>query len=353
MRAARTDPHTQRIQLRHIIPLWSRRHRNAVPLKIRIFLHTPRIGLVGSVFAEFHWTKGNHTLIKHSTVHTLPLIQLLQLSRKFHSLIHLVIRQSRTCPAGIENRRIVGGKRILPAIAVNTKGIQGTVMIRIQGHLFTDCIEIIPCPVIIRQGDTELVQQRLIHIHHGWNTFIWQGILLSIHLSAFQCRCKIVFHCKLFIALYVGVQLLQHSDIRKGIQIVRQYHVYIRQITFQSLLRKPFGVVRLLQTAHIFHPHIRMCLFKAFNGLIDNFIAVSVGNIPVASGKHAEFQDYCFLLHIGKPSDSADTQQQQHQSDQQTPFHPLSSCSAFSRCIYQMASCVRSRSSSLSRITLR
>ena len=106
MRAARTDPHTQRIQLRHIIPLWSRRHRNAVPLKIRIFLHTPRIGLVGSVFAEFHRTKGNHALIKHSTVHTLPLIQLLQLSRKFHSLIHLslihILKLTVKCPQPVQ-----------------------------------------------------------------------------------------------------------------------------------------------------------------------------------------------------------------------------------------------------------
>ena len=159
------------------------------------------------------------------------------------------------------------------------------------------------------------------------------------------CNFSIIFvYIKVFIFHHISVQIFYKSEIYIIFKILVQYHKYIRHFILQYSLRHPFAVVFLLYSSGVIYLYTLMLFFKLLYCLINYRIAFLYSHIPIASVKHGKFY-YCFF---GPAYIKKYTKYRYKKNCSQKKFSFLSHSSPLP--IAHIASCVLSRSSSLSRI---
>ena len=189
----------------------------------------------------------------------------------------------------------------------------------------------------------QFFKQCTIYKHKSRHGFIRKCISMSRKNSR-VCNFSIIFvYIKVFVFHHISVQIFYKSEIYIIFKILVQYHKYIRHFILQYSLRHPFAVVIFLYSADIFYLYTFMFILKLLYRFVNNGIAFLYGNIPITAVKHGKFY-YCFFrsAYIKKYAEYCRKKNCTHKK-----FTFLSHSSPLP--IAHMASCVLSRSSSLSR----
>ena len=159
----------------------------------------------------------------------------------------------------------------------------------------------------------------------------------------------------LFILCETAVQRRQCAEFAQRTEILRQHEKYIRFTAEQILIDEPFRVIPFEDTARVGDAHVRVLPLEPLDGCVNDGIAIPVRRIPVAACHKAEPQ-------LDRTRAAVHRRRQAHRREQRgrrqalcQPLHcgPPNGRPATPVCTAQMASCVRSRSSSLLRMLLR
>ena len=247
-----------------------------------------------------------------------------------------------------EQRTAVGRQRLFPAVIVDAELVNDAVPVRVSRQLLTQAVKIVPCPVVIRDADALFLQERLVDEHHLRHTFQRQRILFPLVGSGLQCRRVKITDLHFPVPLDEAVQRPQCACAAELHKIFRQNDHHIRFLPQQVLAAEPFGVVFDPDAAGVLDLHVGVFCLKLFNGGINEGIVVLARDIPIAVTGEADVQHH----RTAGSRQNDDRRQQKGQRGFPVPAHTPASGWLFWFCTAQMASWVRSRSSSLRRMLL-
>ena len=132
--------------LTYVAAARTRRHLHAVPLKVRVLLHTPGIRLVNLVIRKQERSEGNSSGIEVPGRDGITVIQLPQFLVKQHSVTDFQISEITFFAVFREKDGVICIKHIRPAVVVHSICL----LLRPFGGRFGDLtaylIEIVPCP---------------------------------------------------------------------------------------------------------------------------------------------------------------------------------------------------------------
>ena len=192
------------------------------------------------------------------------------------------------------------------------------------------------------------LQERFIDEHHLRHTFQRQCILFSPVGTGLQCRRVKIARFHLPVSLDESIQRTQCTRAAELHKIFRQDDHHIRLLSQQILPAEPFGVLLDPDAAGVLDLHVRVLFLKPGNGGINKGVVVLTRDIPIAVAREADAQHY-FAVGCDQNDDHC---QQKGQHRFPIPAHTPVSGWLFWFCTAQMASWVRSRSSSLRRMLL-
>ena len=342
-------------QLRAVAARRTVRHRNAVPREIRVALDAPRIRLICPVIREQERPERHPALVKVPRRRRGLCGELVQPLCKRHRL-HGSRQRDQTAAAALsEQRCAVRDQRILPSISIAAKLIDFTVTIRVVRDLGADVVKILPRPVTGRHSNAFAFEQRLVDAHQRRYALIRQRVLHAVLRAALQRRRIEIRVGHRLILRKIAVQRRECTEFAQLTEILRQHEEHIRLTAEQVLVDKPFRVIPFEDAACVGDVHIWVLPLEPLDRRVDDGIAVSVRRVPVASCHKAEPQldRTCAAVH-GRSQAHRREQDSRRQTLRQ-PLHcgPPNGRPATPVCTAQMASCVRSRSSSLLRMLLR
>ena len=189
----------------------------------------------------------------------------------------------------------------------------------------------------------QLFKQCTVYKHKSRHGFIRKSISMSQENSGI-CNFTVIFiYIKIFVFHDISVKIFYKPQIYIIFKILIQNHKNIRHFILQYSLSHPFAVVFFLYSSDIFYLYTFMFILKLLYRFVNNGIAFLYGNIPITAVKHGKFY-YCFFrsAYIKKYAEYCCKKNCPHKK-----FTFLSQSSPLP--IAHMASCVLSRSSSLSR----
>ena len=331
------------------------RHGNAVPQEIRVPLDAPRIRLIGPVIREQERSERYFSLVEVPRRRRGLCRELAEPLCKRHRLHRLRLGNQAAAAVLGEQRCTVRGQRILPGVAVAAKLIGFAVTVRVARNLGADVVKILPRPVAGRHGNAFTLEQRLVDTHQRRHALIRQRVLHAVLRAALQRRRIEIRVGHRLILRKIAVQRRQCTQLAQRSEILRQHEEHVGFTAEQILVYEPLRVVPFENTARVGDVHVRVLPLEPLDRRVDDGIAFSVRRVPVASCHKAEPQldRTCAAVH-GRSQAHRREQDSRRQTLRQ-PLHcgPPNGRPATPVCTAQMASWVRSRSSSLLRILLR
>ena len=323
-------------------------HGDAVPLKVRRALDAPRIRLIAAVLGKEHRAERHSALVEGLVAQIRSGVELVDLPRKLHGGLLRALVQQAVLAVLTEQRTAVGHQRLFPAVIVDAELVNDAVPVRVSRQLLTQAVKLIPRPIVIRDADVLFLKQCLIDEHHLRHAFQRQRILFPLVGSGLQCRRVKAAQIHFRVLLHERIQLPQGSCIAENCKVLGKNHHHIRLLPQQVLAAEPFGVVFDSDAAGVLDFHVGVLCLKLFNGGVNKGIVVLARNIPIAVTREADVQHH----RTAGSRQNDDRRQQKGQRGFPAPAHTSASGWLFWFCTAQMASWVRSRSSSLRRMLL-
>ena len=331
------------------------RHGNAVPREIRVALDAPRIRLIRPVIREQKRAERHPALVKVPRRRRSLCGELAEPLRKRHRLHRLRLGDQAAAAVLGEQRSAVRGQRILPGITIAAKLIDFAVTVRVAHNLGADVVKILPRPVAGRYSNAFAFEQRLVDAHQRRYALIRQRVLHAVLRAAPQRRRIEIRVRHRLVPRKKTVQRRECPQFAQLTEILRQHEEHIRLTAEQVPVDKPLRVIPFEDAACVGDVHIRMLPLEPLDCRVDDGVAVAVWCIPVAARHKAESQ---FGRTCAAVNDHRQAHRCQHDDRCQAlrqPLHcgPPNGRPATPVCTAQMASCVRSRRSSLLRMLLR
>ena len=355
VRRAAADACEHGAQLRAVAACRAVRHGNAVPREIRVPLDAPRIRLIGPVIREQERPKRHFSLIKVPCRGRGLRRELAKPLRKCDRLHRLRLGDQAAAAVLGEQRCTVCRQRILPRVAAAAELIDFAVTVRVARNPGADVVKILPRPVAGRHGNALVLEQALVDAHQCRHALIWQRILHAVLRTALQRGGIEIRVGDLFILCETAVQRRQCTELAQRSEILRQHEKYIRFTAEQILVDEPFRVIPFEDTARVGDMHVRVLPLEPLDSRVNDGIAVPVRRVPVAARHKAEPQLDRTRAAVHRRRQAHRRQQRGRRQALCKPLHsgPPNGRPATPVCTAQMASCVRSRRSSLLRMLLR
>ena len=323
-------------------------HGDAVPLKVRRALDAPRIRLIAAVLGKQHRAERHSALVEGLFAQIRSGVELVDLPCKLHGGLLCALVQQAVLAVLTEQRTAVGHQRLFPAVIVDAELVNDAVPVRVSRQLLTQAVKLIPRPIVIRDADVLFLEQCLIDEHHLRHAFQRQRILFALVGTGLQCRRVKIARFHFPVSLDEAIQRTQCARTAELHKIFRQDDHHIRLLPQQVLAAEPFGVVFDPDAAGVLDFHVGVLCLKLFNGGVNKGIVVLARDIPIAVTREADVQHH----RTAGSRQNDDRRQQKGQRGFPVPAHTSASGWLFWFCTAQMASWVRSRSSSLRRMLL-